>query len=385
MKHNFQQSLNAVLKHEGGWADHPKDPGGATMRGVTLATFRRFVMPKATKADLRKITPEQLAFVYRRHYWDVVIGDQLPSGVDYALFDFAVNSGPNRAVKFIQKVVGVEADGRIGPVTLSAIVERRSIEVISQLCDNRLAWLKRLKTFRTFGKGWTRRVNGVKAMALELADDGNDSLPEVPTITLSNLTYVNQNATRNRPVTKALERMISESVLAVYGPKYRVEIYSGGQPKKGTSSKRTGSIRHDDYGKGGRAADVYVYDEANNRITGLEIARLAQYWLAKKQGCTGIEMRGGGIHLDEWTKPPKGGGYYWTYKYSDNQPYGAEIRKALEQGQKGILPELYKAPPELKPTTTSKVPPVAAGGVLAAVAVVIAELFGIDLTPFITN
>src|SRR5689334_14072984 len=120
MDRNFQRAFSLVLKHEGGWADNPADPGGPTMKGVTLATFRKYVKPGATKDDLRKITDAQLAMVYRRHYWDVVAGAELPDGVDYAVFDFAVNSGPRRAATYLQAVVGAAQDGKIGPETLKA-------------------------------------------------------------------------------------------------------------------------------------------------------------------------------------------------------------------------------------------------------------------------
>jgi lysozyme family protein len=175
MERNFLQSLAAVLQHEGGWADHPRDPGGATMKGVTLATFRRYVKANATKADLRKITNEQLATVYRRHYWDAVHGAELPDGVDYAVFDFAVNSGPSRAAKFLQKVVRVNAiDGRIGPATMAAVRAMSPVDIVNRLCDDRYAFLRRLRTWPTFGRGWTSRVSGVRKLAVKMAKQPNE-------------------------------------------------------------------------------------------------------------------------------------------------------------------------------------------------------------------
>lgn len=168
MDRNFQRALSLVLRHEGGWSDHPSDPGGATMKGVTLANFRRYVNPKGTKADLRKITDAQVATVYRRFYWDAVRGDDLPDGVDYATFDFAVNSGPSRAAKYLQAVVNVAQDGEIGPATLRAVKAANNAAVINKLCDTRLAFLKRLPTWPTFGKGWSRRVKEVRANALAM-------------------------------------------------------------------------------------------------------------------------------------------------------------------------------------------------------------------------
>lgn len=179
MDRNFARALSLVLKHEGGWSDHPKDPGGATMRGVTLANFRRYVKPKATKDDLRKITDAQIATVYRQFYWNAVSGAELPDGIDYAVFDFAVNSGPSRAAKYLQKVVGVAQDGKIGPATIKAAKSVLPATVIHKLSDDRLAFLKRLKTWGTFGKGWTRRVQEVRAEALSLS---GKPTPENPTI-----------------------------------------------------------------------------------------------------------------------------------------------------------------------------------------------------------
>jgi lysozyme family protein len=169
---NFQRALSRVLKHEGGYVDHPKDPGGATNRGVTIATFRRYVKRDGTKADLRAITAEQVATVYYKHYWAAVDANELPAGVDYAVFDLAVNSGPSRAARFLQRVVGATEDGRIGPATLAAVRNADPTELIAKLCVARLAWLRTLKTWPTFGKGWERRVTDVRHDAiLDAADE----------------------------------------------------------------------------------------------------------------------------------------------------------------------------------------------------------------------
>jgi len=169
MDRNFARSLALVLKSEGGWSDHPSDPGGATMKGVTLANFRRYVKADATKNDLRHITDAQVATVYRRFYWDAVVGAELPDGVDYAVFDFGVNSGPSRAAKYLQGVLGTVQDGRIGPATVKAAQAKPSAQTVNALCDARLAFLKRLDTWPTFGKGWSSRVSSVRAQALAMA------------------------------------------------------------------------------------------------------------------------------------------------------------------------------------------------------------------------
>lgn len=179
MDRNFARALTLVLKHEGGWSDHPQDKGGATMKGVTLANFRRYVKPSATKDDLKKITDEQVATIYRRYYWDAVRGSDLPGGIDYTVFDFAVNSGPDRAIKYLQAVVGAKQDGRIGPDTLAKTRAMMRATVINSLCDKRMAFLKRLKTWPTFGKGWTSRVSGVRAEALKMAAQPDTPPPVV--------------------------------------------------------------------------------------------------------------------------------------------------------------------------------------------------------------
>lgn len=178
MDRNFAKSLALVLKSEGGWSDNPADPGGATMKGVTLANFRRYVKADASKADLKQITDEQVATVYRRFYWDAVTGAELPAGIDYAVFDFAVNSGPCRAAKYLQMVVGVAQDGQIGPATLQALKARPDTAIINSLCDLRLAFLKRLPTWGTFGKGWSDRVRSVRFAALLMV--GQPAAPVQP-------------------------------------------------------------------------------------------------------------------------------------------------------------------------------------------------------------
>lgn len=169
MKQNFETALAAVLKHEGGWSDHPKDPGGATMKGVTLATYSNWLGRPASKNELRDIPDEHIKTIYKTRYWDVVRGDELPSGVDFVVFDMAVNSGSGRAAKMLQSVVGATPDGSIGSKTLSAVKMHEPIALIEAYQRNRQHFLEALPTFATFGKGWTRRVNEVKKEALEMA------------------------------------------------------------------------------------------------------------------------------------------------------------------------------------------------------------------------
>jgi lysozyme family protein len=172
MQANFKSSLAAVLVHEGGYVNHPRDPGGATNKGITHRTYAAYLARnKMPATDVRHITDAEVASIYRNQYWSKVMGDDLPSGVDYAVFDFAVNSGPARAAKFLQRIVGVTADGVIGFQTLSAVAKMDAGEIVAKLCANRLAWLKRLKHWDAFGRGWERRVLDVANKAGRMVRD----------------------------------------------------------------------------------------------------------------------------------------------------------------------------------------------------------------------
>lgn len=168
MKENFAACLAETLRHEGGWSDHPKDPGGATMKGVTLDTYRRW-RPGATKAQLRAITDAEVAAIYRKGYWDAVNADDLPAGLDLVAFDGAVNSGPSRGAKWLQAGVGAKQDGKVGPATIAAASAYDTRTAVNRACDARLAFLKTLGTWPTFGKGWSRRVASVRSTALAMA------------------------------------------------------------------------------------------------------------------------------------------------------------------------------------------------------------------------
>ena len=161
---NFKPSLSLVLAHEGGFVNHPKDPGGATNKGVTQAVYDAYRRYHGLKVQsVRHITPAEVAEIYAKNYWRLVRGDSLPCGFDYAVFDFAVNSGVSRATKYMQKLVGVEPDGVIGVITLAAVeayARRDEEKLIAQYCANRVLFLRSLSTFPTFGKGWMRRVVG---------------------------------------------------------------------------------------------------------------------------------------------------------------------------------------------------------------------------------
>ena len=138
------------------------------MKGVTMAVFEKFLGRPATKDELRNISDEQLHAIYGRGYWDRVAGDRLPVGVNLCLFDMAVNSGPGRAVKLLQEIVGVPADGGLGPRTLAAVAEQDPLSLIRQYSEARRVFYKSLGAYITFGKGWLRRVDEVEAEAIKM-------------------------------------------------------------------------------------------------------------------------------------------------------------------------------------------------------------------------
>lgn len=165
MKENFVDALAHVLKHEGGYVNHPADPGGRTNLGVTQAVWEEWVGRPSNEKEMRSLTPAAVAPLYRRKYWDKVQADHLPDGVDYAVFDFAVNSGPGRAAKFLQELVGAKPDGAIGPQTLLAVGKKDAKELVAAYNAKRQAFLESLPTFATFGEGWSIRVRGVTTVA----------------------------------------------------------------------------------------------------------------------------------------------------------------------------------------------------------------------------
>ena len=144
---------------------------------------------------------------------------------------------------------------------------------------------------------------------------------------MTTVRYSNSKATRNKPLTQHLEKLLGGSVQAVYGPGAYASVYSGGQDHRGHGHRRTGSVRHD----GGRAADVHIHGADGKQIKGDGLARLGQYWAAKKYGGVGMEMRGGGIHLDQWATPPSGGGMAWNYAKQRGQ-YTPAQRAAIDAG-----------------------------------------------------
>ncbi|MFG1276626.1 glycosyl hydrolase 108 family protein [Xanthobacter autotrophicus] len=163
---SFAPALNAVLRHEGGYSNHPDDPGGPTMRGVIQRVYDGYRRGKGLVVrPVREIEERELQEIYRRQYWDAIRADELPEGIDYVVFDGAVNSGPAQSVKWLQRALGLPADGEMGAVTLAAArtaAETAPARLVDDICDRRLAMLKALRTWPVFGRGWGRRVEDVR-------------------------------------------------------------------------------------------------------------------------------------------------------------------------------------------------------------------------------
>jgi lysozyme family protein len=170
MRANFAPSLALVLQHEGGFVDDPQDPGGATNKGVTQAVYDDWRAGEGLfKRSVRYINDYEVGAIYRRRYWNACRCDDLPSGLDYCIFDFAVNSGVNRAARYLQRAVGAVEDGQVGPATIARVAAQSVEYTINSVCDARLNFLRQLPTFSHFGTGWTCRVGDVRSKGEAMA------------------------------------------------------------------------------------------------------------------------------------------------------------------------------------------------------------------------
>src|SRR5262245_46005106 len=167
---SYHEVLARLLVHEGGNDDDPRDPGGRTSRGILQRewdVWRR--SHPGLPADVWRAPQDQVAAIYRQNYWNALRCDDLPAGVDYAVFDYGVNSGIGRAAKVLQRLVATAMDGEVGPETIAAAKRAKAAALIEAICDERLAFLQGLRTWATFGRGWGRRVREVRAAALKMA------------------------------------------------------------------------------------------------------------------------------------------------------------------------------------------------------------------------
>ena len=168
MRANCDAALKAILHHEGGYVNHPADPGGMTNLGVTKRVWEAWVKKAVGEKEMRALTPATVAPMYRKKYWDAVKADELPTGLDYLMFDFAVNAGPGRAIKTMQKAIGTNPDGVIGPKTMQALKDADQTDLIAKFSMEKELFYKSLPTFATFGKGWMRRVAEAQSHAVTM-------------------------------------------------------------------------------------------------------------------------------------------------------------------------------------------------------------------------
>jgi lysozyme family protein len=173
MNSNWKQAFEQMLASEGGFTDDERDDGnklpdgrkGSTMLGVTQYNWENHIGHQVTHDQMRKLTPADVEPLYKKKYWDAVRADELPSGIDYLVFDMGVNAGPGRAIKLLQSAVGVPADGGLGPISMKAVLAADPVELIDKFSAEKEAFYRGLKTFETYGKGWLSRVAAVKVKA----------------------------------------------------------------------------------------------------------------------------------------------------------------------------------------------------------------------------
>jgi lysozyme family protein len=218
----YAESIRRVLASEGGYVNHPADPGGPTNFGITIADYRRYVKSDATAADVRTMKVEEAKAIYREKYWRAMRCDDLPAGVDYCVVDYAVNSGTGRVPKVLQRVLGISVTGRMDDATVAASGDREARALIQSICDERLRFLQGLKTWAVFGKGWSKRVGEVRSAALALADRpaGRAPLRETPATPApgKGVVPVNDTARRSTVVGALASGGIAAQQSAVNGP-----------------------------------------------------------------------------------------------------------------------------------------------------------------------
>jgi lysozyme family protein len=151
---NFQTAFALLLGHEGDFSDHPADPGGKTLYGVTEAVAREV----GYTGDMRELPLELAQRIYLEKYWKPIRADDLPPGIRYAVFDGAVNSGPGQATRWLQRALGVDADGVIGPQTLAAAYAQDSNALRMRMLAQRLRFMTSLTNWPAFSRGWARRI-----------------------------------------------------------------------------------------------------------------------------------------------------------------------------------------------------------------------------------
>lgn len=229
MSQRFDECVAEILKHEGGFTEGVGDPGGTTNFGISLnyARSQGSMLDLngdgvVDRMDILLVTEDTAKTVYRNWFWKDVRGDDLPAGLDLAVFDFAVNSGSGRAIRFLQEVLGVTVDGVFGPQTFEAMRKVDAADAVNQLCRKRLAWLQTLPTWGRFGKGWAARVNAVQNKALAMVGNPRMSIQEATTtdtgkgaVATTVIASVATAAANAKPVIEALGALTPWVALAV--------------------------------------------------------------------------------------------------------------------------------------------------------------------------
>jgi len=172
MTGNFKECLALVLKSEGGFVNHPSDPGGMTNLGVTKRVWEEYTGHEADEKTMRGLTPEKVAPLYEQRYWRPTYCEVLPRGLDLLVFSMGINGGPGRAVKLLQQSIGCVPDGVVGPRTMELIKSSNVAELIAKYSDARRSYYRSLKNFPIFGKGWLNRVDHEEAQAINMAKNG---------------------------------------------------------------------------------------------------------------------------------------------------------------------------------------------------------------------
>lgn len=168
----FHKCMDIILRHEGGFVEHPEDPGGATNMGIThktLAAWRN--VDNCTRDEVRTLQVEEAKEIYRSHYWNALNCDNLPAGVDLVAFDMGVNAGVGRSSRMLQRAAVVEQDGQIGPITVGAVVRTDPEFIVNRFSDIRMDYYRTLKHWEIFGRGWSARTAQTREAALEMLRD----------------------------------------------------------------------------------------------------------------------------------------------------------------------------------------------------------------------
>lgn len=147
---NFDKCLAVILENEGGYVNDPRDPGGETKYGISKRSYPTL--------DIKNLTAQQAGAIYKRDFWDPLQLDNAPAGIALQLFDFAVNSGTQTAIRALQRAVGVADDGAIGPQTRRAIAAMQSHDIVMRLLSERLLFMTRCPAWPAANKGWARRI-----------------------------------------------------------------------------------------------------------------------------------------------------------------------------------------------------------------------------------